>query len=243
MQVGRVNSQGRSAGGRFRLVLQVTRSHLVAVCAIEKPTPSISEISDIVRNAAAFPVDYLAFLNRGAYEVVLDLCLNNETSEAWAIPVTEPFFAGSADGLSFDPKMDTSHVEVPWAAGAVPEFPTALHDLTEAIRYPRRTFEYCRMAVEVVRRHFDPQSAKRDASRHVRGEQALCAALRVTRGSLRSLERVAARSRHGELVFSMNWEMRQRALELAWEIVARFGAFLQGAPTEGWRELDILVEQ
>ncbi len=70
----------------------------------------------------------------------------------------------------------------------------------------------------------------------------LCKTLRVSRASLFSLDRVAARSRHGELVFSINWEMRKRALQLAWEIMARFASHLEGSPNEGWQELDIQVE-
>jgi hypothetical protein len=92
---------------------------------------------------------------------------------------------------------------MPSVAAAVPEFPTALHDLTAAVRYPRRTFEYCRMAVEVVRRHFDPPAEKDWKTRWRKGDEAMCSALHLKRSSLHALEAVAARSRHGELVVSM----------------------------------------
>src|SRR5271165_5477022 len=68
------------------------------------------------------------------------------------------------------------------------------------------------MAVEVVRRHFDPPAEKAWKVRWREGEKAMCSALRVERTSLQALEAVAARSRHGELVFSIDWEMRKRAL-------------------------------
>jgi hypothetical protein len=67
---------------------------------------------------------------------------------------------------------------------SVVEFPTALHDLAQAIEYPRRTFEYCRMAIEVIRRHFDPANVKDHRRRQSVGEEAMCKALKVTRESL-----------------------------------------------------------
>lgn len=57
----------------------------------------------------------------------------------------------------------------------------------------------------------------------------MCAALKVTRKSLLSLDAGAARSRHGDLVYSITWGMRKGALELAWELVARFIHHLEGA--------------
>jgi hypothetical protein len=62
----------------------------------------------------------------------------------------------------------------------------------------------------------------------------MCAALHLTRKSLQALDAVASRSRHGELVFSISWEMRKRALEFAWELVARFGDHLQGGSHDHW---------
>jgi hypothetical protein len=73
------------------------------------------------------------------------------------------------------------------------------------------------------------------------GEKAMCEALKVTRGSLISLDSVAARSRHGHLVVAMNWEQRKRAMELAWELVARFEAHLQGRSKDQWKLLDVQV--
>jgi hypothetical protein len=242
VSIARVVSQGTSAGGRFRLTLEVIQSHVVALCAIERNDTTVFEIADAVRTALAFPVDYIAFKNRGAYEIVLDICVNNRSGEVLAIPIFEPTFAALDAGHCFDPMGDNSNILIPYKAATVPELPTALHDLTAAVRYPRRTFEYCRMAVEVVRSPFDPGNISGHNERQREGEKAMCAALRVTRKSLQLLDAVAARSRHGELVASISWEMRKRALEFAWEIVARFIKHLEGAPNDAWRQLDVRFE-
>ena len=173
---------------------------------------------------------------------MLDICLNNQTGEALVVPVFEPTFGDKNSGLCFDAQVDKSNLTIPWKAAAIPELPTALHDLTIAVRYPRRTFEYCRMAAETVRRHFDPPNKKGYKERWREGEEAMCAALHLTRKSLRALDAVAARSRHGELVISIDWEKRKRALEFAWELVARFRDYLQGMPNDRWKLLDIRVE-
>src|SRR5262249_47659583 len=107
---------------------------------------------------------------------------------------------------------------------------------------PRRTFEYCRMAAEAVRQHFDPPTIKGWKERWIAGENAMCDALGIKRKSLKALEAVAARSRHAELVFSINWKTRKLALEFAWEVVARFAAHLQGAPRDHWKLLDTRFE-
>jgi hypothetical protein len=60
------------------------------------------------------------------------------------------------------------------------------------------------MAVEVIRRHCDPVNIKDYGKRYSAGEEAACEALKVTRESLTSLDSVAARSHHGDLVFAMN---------------------------------------
>jgi hypothetical protein len=104
------------------------------------------------------------------WDTVLDLCLNNQTGDVLAIPVNEPTFEAEDAGLCFNAQADKSKIPIPWEAAAVPEFPTALHDLTDAVRYPRRTFEYCRMGVEAVRRYFDPPTIKGDAERQREGE-------------------------------------------------------------------------
>jgi hypothetical protein len=168
--------------------------------------------------------------------------LNNQTGEVRVIPIDEPTFETEDAGLCFDARADKSNISIPWAAGDVHEFPTALHDLTAAVRYPRRTFGYCRMAAEAVRWHFDPPTIRHHGKRYPEGEVAMSAALCLTRDSLRALERVAARSRHGELVFSINWEMRKRALEFAWELVARFRDHLQGTSHDHWKLLDVRFE-
>jgi hypothetical protein len=242
VNVAAVLFHGNGAGGRFKGILQVVQSHIVVTCAFEKGDPSISEIADTARTGLAFPVDYIAFQNRGAYEIVLDLCINNRTGQVAPIPIFEPIFETSDASLCFDPLTDKSNLRMPWAAAAVPELPTAIHDLTSAVRYPRRTFEYCRMAVEVVRRHFDPPTVKGHDKRHPQGEKAMCTALRIERNSLKALDRIAARSRHGELIFSISWETRRAALEFAWELVARFIAHLENASRPDWRLLDVRFE-
>jgi hypothetical protein len=222
-----VMSHGVGSGGRFRLRLEVAQSHVVALCVTERDDLTVFEIADVVRSALAFPVDYIAFQNRGAYEIVLDVCINNRSGEVRTIPIFEPTFDVADAGLCFNPSAENSSILMPTAV-AVP-LATALHDLTAADRYPRRTFEYCRMAVEVVRSRFDPHNVRGHAERQREGEIVMCAALRVTRKSLQLLDAVAARSRHGALVVSINWEMRKRALELGWEIVARFVRHLEDA--------------
>lgn len=243
VKIAPVQSQGISAMGRFKLDLEVTRSLVSAACVFEKETASVFEIADTVRTALAFPVDYIAFQNRGAYEVVLDLCINKSTGQAFPIPIFEPIFGGSSIGLSFNANADKSNLDIPWEAAADPGLPTALHDLSSAIRYPRRTFEYCRMAVEIVRAHFDPPSIRKYAEKSRAGEEAMCAALHLTRKSLASLDAVAARSRHGQLVVSMDWDLRRRALEFSWEVVARFTDYLGSAPRKDWILLDVRLEE
>lgn len=230
------------AGGRSSVRLQVTQSHISAICAFESGNPSIFEIADFVRTAIAFSVDYIAFHNRGAYEVVLDLCINDRTGETQTIPIFEPTFETADPGLVFSAQQDRWEGGMPLAQAKVFQFPTALHDLTAAVRYPRRTFEYCRMAAEVVRSYFDPPNVRGHTERWIKGEEAMCSALRLTRKSLTSLDSVAARSRHGELITSMNWEMRKRALEFTWEVVARFEAHLRGEANDHWKVLDVQIE-
>jgi len=221
----------------------VIQSHILAKCALERSNPSVFEIADAVRSALWFPVDYIAYQNRGMYEIVLDLCINNQTGQASTIPIYEPTFEAKEAGLCFNARVDTSNLVMPWEAGRIHELPTALHDLTQAVRYPRRTFEYCRMAAEAVRRHFDPSTIQGHTERWRQGELAMCAALKTTRESLRALDAIAARSRHGELVFSIDWAMRKRALEFAWELVARFLHHLQGGTAHNtWKLLDVRFE-
>ncbi len=151
------SAHGVGAGGRVRVTTEVIQSHIAAVCAVEKGDVSIFQIADSVRSALAFPIDYIAFQNRGAYEIVLDVCINRQSGEVSTIPIFEPTFEAKDAGLCFDAHSDKSKILIPWELGGAAELPTALHDLTAAVRYPRRTFEYCRMAVEVVRKHFDHQ--------------------------------------------------------------------------------------
>jgi hypothetical protein len=61
-------SQGIGAGGRFQLRLEVIRSHIAAVCALEKGGPSVFEIADVVRRRLiplSQVLPHLAFEERG----------------------------------------------------------------------------------------------------------------------------------------------------------------------------------
>jgi hypothetical protein len=137
--VARTGAQAAGAMGRVKFRVEVIRSQIAAVCAVEGSL-TVYEIADAVRSTLAFPVDYIAFQNRAAYEIVLDLCINNQTGEAQAIPVDEPTFATEDAGLCFDARANKSNLTIPYLAGGVPELATTLHDLTSAVRYPRRTF-------------------------------------------------------------------------------------------------------
>ena len=241
VSLGPVQSQGISAGGRFTLRLEVSRSLVAAKCKVEKDSASVFEIAEIVRSAATFPVDYIAFQNRATYKTILDLCTNDQSGAVYAVPVYEPIFEPQDSGLVFDTRTDKSKIAMPWKEVSIVEFPTALHDISQAIEYPRRTFEYCRMAIEAIRRHFDPAQNIDWKQRYSAGEQAMCEALKVTQASLNSLEMLAARSRHGDLVVAMNWEKRKLAMELTWELVARFEAHLKEGPKDNWKFLDVTI--
>jgi hypothetical protein len=126
-------ARGVGAGGRCLIEYQVIKSHLLAKCAVEKSDPSLFEIVDIVRSAIAAPIDYIAFRNRGAYEIVLDLCVNNQTGAVDTVPIFEPIFdRADKSGLCFD--ADTSKILIPQSCISKPEFKIAVHDLTAAIR-------------------------------------------------------------------------------------------------------------
>jgi len=162
-----INSQGTGAGGRFKLRLEVAQSHVAAQCFVEKSIASIFEIADIVRTALAFPVDYIAFQHRGVYEIVLDIAVNHQNGGAQTIPIFEPMFETKDAGVCFDAHSDKMNLVIPYKAAEKPELPTALHDLTAAVRYPRRTFEHCRMAVEVIRGYFDPSNVRDHKRRQI----------------------------------------------------------------------------
>lgn len=240
VSVPRTSGAATGAGGRVKFDLAVDQSLVIVWLWLEKRDATIFEVVDTARSALAFPVDFIAFKNRGAYEVVLDLCVDGDTGEAHPIPIYEPIFEVDMEARSFKP--ESSGISIPWSVGDNPELPTALHDLTSAVRYPRRTFEYCRMAVEALRAYFDPPAVKSYAEKSRAGEEALCSALKVTRASLKSLDAVAARSRHGQLVVSIDWEMRKRALEMSWELVSRFIEYLQGGTRAGWATIDLRIE-
>lgn len=118
VQISRIACHGISAAGRWQLNLQVVRSQAVAVCKCENRGASIFEIADIVRSALSFPVDYIAFQNRGAYELVLDLCVNHETGETTTVPVNEPILESKRPNFLFDATANESEITIPFAAAS-----------------------------------------------------------------------------------------------------------------------------
>jgi len=209
--------------------LQIADSHISCSCQCEREL-SVFELSDIVRNLIFFPTDYIAFVNRAQYEVVLDTYHEISTNTIDLIPVFEPFLDPPPEGYLFTP--GEVPFDIPFAS-ANNALMTALHDLGQALRFPRRTMEYCRMSVEAIRFHFDLPEEKKWRTRWLGGEKAMCAALRVDRSLLRWLEREAAPGRHGEPLYN-DWQTRSAALQLSWEMVFRFRKFLDGENTSDW---------
>ncbi|MGE0747855.1 MAG: hypothetical protein AB7K86_21530 [Rhodospirillales bacterium] len=203
------------SGGRQRIICQIDRSIIIAKCSFENQSPSVFQISDTIKSVLLFPVDFISYYNQASYEIILDVCINDQSGDSDIIPAYEPIFTETIPGFSFNALADTSRLEIPWSAGGVPQVATALHDITSALRYPRRTFEHCRMAVEVVRSYFDPAGVRDYRTRWRKGEESLCSALSVDRGGLVALDSVAAKSRHGELVYSIEWSSRRSALEFS----------------------------
>lgn len=94
------------------------------------------------------------------------------------------------------------------------------------------------MAVEAVRHHFDPADTKLSwRDRRKAGEAAMCERLRISASRLEKLEGKAAPGRHGERVYTVDWEMRRDALEFAWEIVRRFDLHLGGDDGKSWASI------
>ncbi|MBI5319335.1 hypothetical protein [Bradyrhizobium sp.] len=235
-------AKGISAAGRFQVEISADNSELLAYVVSDRSNLSLFELIDIVRTTASFPVNYIAFKNRGVYEIVLDRCTNDSTGEELDLPIFEPLFDSLDPGLCFTPADGMKPFSIPYEH-ANHQLVTAVQDLTHAIRQPRRTFEHCRMAVEVMRSYFDPTEIKKADARSIEGEKRLCEVLKVERNSLLRLDAVAARSRHGNLVVSMDWPLRKRALELVWEITARFAHYVEHKISpENWKLLDVEIE-
>jgi hypothetical protein len=234
--------KGVGQGGKVVMTAEVVSSLICARCAFETASPSVFEIASMVRAALSFPVDYVAYANRGAYEIILDLCIEEATNVSSTIPIFEPTFVDHDHTCAFDPAEAKGGVDVPYDAANTTEFVTALHDLTSAVKHPGRTFEHCRMGMEAVRSHFDPPDVKGWKKRWIAGELKMCETLKVERSMLASLEAIAARSRHGEAITSMTWPMRKQALEFSWEVVARFRDHLRGKPSDNWPPLKGTIE-
>lgn len=227
------NAKGTSGKNRFTSDLKIVDGFISCICKVDEPI-SPFQLSDIVRNLAFFPTDYIAFLHRSYYDIILDTCRNEATGEVISFSVHEPFFEPTLDGFLFKP--GEVNQDIPWFTTNECLI-TALHDLSQSLRYPRRTNEYCRMAVETIRRHFDPQDEKSWKVRWTKGEILMCTQLRLSRASLRKLESIAAPNRHGEQPYDLSWEQRRETLQFAWEIAYRFRLYLEGNDPAEWTSI------
>ena len=142
------------SNGRALLRIHIASSHISVKCLVERADSSVFQISDMVKNALASMVDYISFMNRGYYDVILDTCISDASGEANLIPISEPIFEPPRLGslFSFGRRHDGG---VPLGTINNESLATALHDLSQAARYTPRTMEYCRMALEAVRHHFE----------------------------------------------------------------------------------------
>lgn len=229
------DSSGDGSSSVGSVEFEVLRGHLVAIVRLNGGSPSIFELSSMVKSAMSQIVDFIAFRNRASYQVVLDTCLNNETGKSEAVPVFEPIFdGGETDHHTFiGTGKDGEPVELPLIPS--PQLSAALHDLTQAVRHVHRTPTYCGLAVEAVRNHFDPNSKSLSwRERYRKGELAMCEALKLDRTKVRRLDSYAAPNRHGEQLVELNWIKRKEMLEFSWEVVNRFRLYLSGQGRDDW---------
>lgn len=239
VELGPVTTALASSGLRCLLRLHVVNSHISVICLSDAHDSNVFQISDMVKNGLASMIDFISFMNRGYYDIVLDTCLDDATCVSHPIPIFEPIFDPPREGSLFTPASARFDAGVPLNTLNNDAFATALHDLSQAARYTPRTMEYCRMALEAVRSHFDPPDPKLDwRTRYNKGEEAMCSALKVSRQRLRQSEAHAAPSRHGERPYGMDWNDRKPALEFAWETVRRFQLYLEDTPPDDWSVFD-----
>jgi hypothetical protein len=217
--------------GRAAVKCHAVRSILTMVCRTEKPDVSLHQVAEIARTLALPWADYIGFLNRGAYEVIIDAVTDADTGFSNAVPVNEPIFEPPRADALFQVTHEI-HLDVRLLDN--PSFTNALHDLTQAARFSPRTLEYCRMALEAIRRNFDPDRSMPRRQRLIDGEVRMCEALRLSRERLRYLESAAAPGRHGEPLHGMGWPIRKAAMEFAWEALRRFQLHLEGVEGSSW---------
>ncbi len=224
--------------GCYVVRFECVSSHLICTVFSEKTGLSIYQLSDLVRLTCFPMIDSIGLSVRGYLELILDTCTGPD-GKFQTIPVSEPFFEPRRAGFLFDPKQQQASGHLPMKpTSLIPELATAMHDLSQALRYPSRTMEYCRMALEAIRGYFDPQGNSLSwRQRHVAGEKAMCEALRLSRAQLVAIEAFAGPSRHGSREVLMDWATRRDALEFSWEAVHRFTLLRSGADSSEWLEV------
>lgn len=227
-----------SSSGKSVILFQVESSHIFIELHSENDELSLFEISDIVRQSLFPFVDYMSFNVRGFYEVVLDTCLGSD-GILRAMPIYEPIFEPPREGYLFIPNTSgrIEGLQIPLSV-VNREAAQALHDLSQAFRSPARTLEYCRMAIESIRSHFDPKHARGTVkSRQIVGEKVMCQQLKISRDSIVALESFAAPGRHSMPNSYSNWPIRKEAAELSWEVLYRFILHLEGENSGNWQEI------
>lgn len=224
-----------SEEGRCVVQSQILSSHVNVVLFSEGTDLTLFQISSIIRQVVCLPIDYIGFVNRGYYDVVLDTCIGPDNILR-TMPVYEPIFEPDRDGFLFKATSSAriEGINIPLGA-LIPEARLALHDLSQAFRYPVRTLEYCRMAIEAIRSYFDPDTKK---NRSVLGEIAMCTTLKVAREKIKSIESYAAPARHADANAYSNWDIRKEASEISWEIFYRFVLFVDGNSPDDWRLIE-----
>lgn len=55
-------------------------------------------MADELKGHLWLPVDYISFMNRGYYDIVLDTCTDLQTGAVDLFPINEPFFQSKQDG-------------------------------------------------------------------------------------------------------------------------------------------------
>lgn len=192
---------------------------------------NVYQISDIVESAIRPFVDRIAFFNKCYYNIVLDTIVNLDTRRVDLIPVSEPFLSKDVDGFLFKKFKPPFGID-----GAVSnaQFCTALHDLSQAVRFSQRTFEYCQMALEAIRHDFEDKKEKNWKKRKRNGLSLMEKKLKISDCCHKFVEKYAAPARHGKPIEDYSWELRQKALTIGWEVTYRFQLYLENKCTESW---------
>ena len=197
---------------------------------------SLFEAMEAFHHTLSAFANFISVQHRGAYVIIADTAID-ESGVQQPCPIFEPFFDEIPVGYAFKNPDESrwSSFKLPTEL-LEPTAKSALHGLTQAVRFSDFTYMYCRLAIEAVRAHYDPEE-QRGVSWPVvegKGERAMCNALNVKRESLKSFQSKAARTRHGKQLVNGTWEERKRALELSWEIVARHIEYLAKGTNSMW---------